>query len=177
MTTEVRFRIKPATESDTGLVLDFIKGLAEYEGLAGEVTATEADLQEWLFGPKAVAEAVIGYSGEKAVGFALYFHHYSTFTGRPTLYLEDIFVLPQWRGFGLGRELMRYLARTALARDCRRLEWSVLDWNEPAIGFYKGLGAVPVDGWTTYRLSGLELQELAQGPTLAKPEPELPRKD
>ena len=162
MTQEGRFRIEPATEGDVGLVLDFIKGLAEYEQMAGEVAATEEDLRESLFGPGAVAEAVIGYSGDEPVGFALFFHHYSTFTGRPSLYLEDIFVLPQWRKNGLGRELMSYLAKTALARKCRRLEWSVLDWNQSAIGFYKGLGANPVNGWTTYRLAGEELEKLAQ---------------
>ena len=162
MGEEVRFRIEPATVDDVGLVLDFVKGLAGYEQMAGEVAATEEDLRESLFGPGAMAEAVIGYSGDEAVGFALFFHHYSTFTGRPSLYLEDIFVLPQWRGQGLGRKLMGYLARTATDRKCRRLEWSVLDWNEPAIGFYKGLGAVRVDGWTTYRLSGEDLEKLAQ---------------
>lgn len=162
MREEVRFRIEPATVDDVGLVLDFVKGLAEYEHLAGEVAATEEDLRESLFGPGAVAEAVIGYSGNEPVGFALFFHHFSTFTGRPSLYLEDIFVLPKWRGRGLGRKLMGYLARTATDRNCRRLEWSVLDWNQSAIGFYKGLGASAVDGWTTYRLSGQDLEKLAQ---------------
>ena len=162
MKQEGRFRIEPATVSDVGLVLNFVKGLADYEGLADEVAATEEDLRESLFGPEAVAEAVIGYSGDQPAGFALFFHHYSTFTGRPSLYLEDIFVWPRWRGHGLGRELMSYLAKTALARKCRRLEWSVLDWNQSAIGFYKGLGAVSVDGWTTYRLSGEKLEKLAQ---------------
>ena len=173
MTRDGRFRIKPATEGDVGLVLDFIKGLAEYERMADEVVATEDDLTESLFGPRAVAEAVIGYSGDEPAGFALFFHHYSTFTGRPSLYLEDIFVLPQWRGHGLGRKLMSYLAKTALARKCRRLEWSVLDWNQPAIGFYKGLGASTVDGWTTYRLSGEDLEKLAQEhrPAETGPEP------
>ena len=109
-----------------------------------------------------MAEAVIGYQGGEPVGFALFSHHYSTFTGRPSLYLEDIFVLPQWRGHGLGRELMSYLAKTALDRKCRRLEWSVLDWNQSAIDFYKGLGANPVDGWTTYRLAGEDLEKLAR---------------
>ena len=164
MKQEGRFRMEPATVGDVGLVLDFIKGLAEYEEMADEVAATEDDLRESLFGPGAVAEAVIGYSGDEPVGFALFFHHYSTFAGRPSLYLEDIFVLPQWRGHGLGRELMSYLAKTALARECRRLEWSVLDWNKQAIGFYKGLGASAVDGWTTYRLSGPELESLASEP-------------
>ena len=120
-------------------------------------------LKEAMFGPEAVAEAVIGYHRDEPSGFALFFFQYSTFTGRPSLYLEDIFVLPQWRGRGLGRELMGYLAKTALERKCRRLEWSVLDWNESAIGFYKGLGAGPVDAWTTYRLAGDNLEKLAQG--------------
>ena len=169
MTEEGRFQIKPAAEGDTGLVLEFIKGLAEYEGMLDEVAATEDGLRESLFGPRAMAEAVIAYAGDEPVGFAFFFHHYSTFTGRPSLYLEDIFVLPQWRGHGLGRELMIYLAKTALARKCRRLEWSVLDWNEPAIGFYKGLGASPVDGWTTYRLAGRDLEKLAQEHGPAEP--------
>ena len=162
MTQEGRFSIKPATVDDVGLVLEFVKGLAEYEQMADEVAATEEDLKESLFGPETVAEAVIGYHGDEPAGFALFFFQYSTFTGRPSLYLEDIFVLPQWRGRGLGRKLMGYLAKTALDRKCRRLEWSVLDWNESAIGFYKGLGAGPVDGWTTYRLAGEALEKLAQ---------------
>jgi GNAT superfamily N-acetyltransferase len=160
-TSEGRFRIKPATVDDVGLVLDFVKCLAEYERMADEVATTEDDLRESLFGPGAVAEAVIGYAGDEPVGLALFFYTYSTFTGRHSLYLEDIFVLPQWRGQGMGRELMGFLAKKALARKCRRLEWSVLDWNEPAIGFYKRLGAVPVNGWTTYRLAGAELEKLA----------------
>ena len=170
MTRDCQLQIKPATIDDVALVLDFIKGLAEYEGMADEVAATEDDLRDSLFGPGAVAEAVIGYAGDEPVGFALYFHHYSTFTGRPSLYLEDIFVLPPWRGHGLGRELMSYLAKTALARNCRRLEWSVLDWNQPAIDFYKRLGATPVDGWTTYRLAGLDLENLARKHGQADPE-------
>ena len=162
MTLESRFHIKTATPGEVGLVLAFIKGLAEYEQMADEVAATEDDLQETLFGPEAVAKAIIGYSQDEPAGFALYFYHYSTFTGRPSLYLEDIFVLPGWRGRGLGRQLMGYLARIAIDRKCRRVEWSVLDWNQPAIDFYKGLGAGPVNGWTTYRLAGLELKKLAQ---------------
>ena len=161
MTQNHQFRIVQATEGDTALVLGFINGLAEYERLSGEVAATEDDLRETLFGPGAVAEAVICYAGEEPAGFALFFHHYSTFMGRPSLYLEDIFVKPEWRGHGVGRRLMSYLADTALSRQCRRLEWSVLDWNEPAIGFYKKLGASPVEGWTTYRLAGRELGRLA----------------
>ena len=169
MTHDVQIRIKPATEGDAGLVLDFVKALAEYEGMVDEVVATEEDLRESLFGPGAVAEAVIGYSGDEPVGFALFFHHYSTFKGRPSLYLEDIFVLPQWRGCGLVRKLMSYLAHTATARKCRRLEWSVLDWNQPAIDFYKRLGASSVDGWTTYHLSGQDLEKLAQEHGPAEP--------
>lgn len=158
---DAQFRIDPATESDTRLVLDFINGLAEYEGLADEVFATEDDLRQSLFGSGAMVEAVIGYSGDEPVGLALFFHHFSTYMGRYSLYLEDLFVLSQWRGRGLGRKMMSYLAHTAASRNCWCLEWSVLDRNHPAIGFYRGLGAGPVDGWTTYRLSAGDLEKLA----------------
>ena len=155
-----QFRIEPATVDDTPLVLKFIKGLAEYEGLEHEVVATEEGLRKAMFGPKPSAEAVIGYSGDEPVGFALFFHTFSTFLGSSSLYLEDLFVLPEWRGKGLGRQLLSHLARIALDRDCQRLEWSVLDWNEPSIRFYQGLGAIPKDEWTTYRLSGEALEKL-----------------
>ncbi|MCH8893696.1 MAG: GNAT family N-acetyltransferase [Chloroflexi bacterium] len=159
-------RIEPATPEDVALVLQFIKGLAEYEGLSDAVVATEADLRESLFGPAPSAEAVFAYhvnggnGGSEPVGFAVFCQHYSTFTGRPSLYLEDIFVLPEWRGHGVGRELMVYGAGLAQARGYPRMEWSVLDWNEPAIRFYKNLGAERVDGWSTYRLSGEALERL-----------------
>jgi len=155
------FRIAPATESDIPLILTFIKGLAEYEGLDHEVVATEESLRESLFGPQAGAEAVIAYSASEPVGFAVFFHNYSTFLGRSGLYLEDLFVLPEWRGRGLGRALLGYVARIAVTRDYGRLEWSVLDWNEPAIRFYRALGARPMDAWTIYRLTGAALEQLS----------------
>ena len=155
-----QFRIQPALVDDTPLVLRFIKGLAEYEGLENEVVATEEGLRKAMFGPKPSAEAVIGYSGDEPIGFAVFFHTFSTFLGSASLYLEDLFVLPEWRGKGFGRQLFSYLAQVALARDCQRLEWSVLDWNEPSIRFYQGLGARPRDEWTTYRLSGEALERL-----------------
>ena len=160
MSANGQFRIEPATIDDTPLVLKFIKGLAEYEKLEDECVATEDGLRKTMFGANLMAEAVIGYSGDQAVGFALFFHTFSTFLGAPSLYLEDLFVLPEWRGKGLGRQLLSYLARLAADRGCQRLEWAVLDWNEPSIGFYKGLGAVPQDEWTTYRLSGEALEKL-----------------
>ncbi len=155
-----QFSIQPATVDDIPLVLKFIKGLAEYEGLEHEVVATEEGLRKSMFGPKPSAEAVIGYSGDEPVGFALFFPTFSTFLGSSSLYLEDLFVLPEWRGKGLGRQLLSYLAYVAVARDCERLEWSVLDWNEPSIRFYRGLGALPQDEWTIYRLSGEALERL-----------------
>jgi len=160
MTSQDRFRIEPATSGDVALVLDFIKGLAEYEGLADEVVATEQDIRESLFGTQPTAEAVIAYHDAEPIGFAVFCLHYSTFTGRPSLYLDAIFVLPRWRGSGAGRELMVYGAGLAQARGYPRMEWSVLDWNEPAIGFYKNLGAERVEGWSTYRLSGDALDRL-----------------
>lgn len=155
-----QFRIEPATPGDVALVLRFIKGLAEYEGLSDDVVATEQDLTESLFGPQPSAEAVLAYLGTTPVGFAVFCQHYSTFAGRPSLYLEDIFVVPEWRGHGAGRELMAYGAGLAKARGYPRLEWSVLDWNETAIAFYEKLGAHRVDGWSTYRLSGEALERL-----------------
>ena len=158
MSSSTEFRIEPAGQSDIPLILTFIKGLAEYEGLAA--VATEEDLVEAFFGPRASAEAVIAYSDTEPVGFAVFFHTYSTFLGRPGLYLEDLFVLPEWRGRGAGRRLLSYVANVAVARHCGRLEWSVLDWNAPAIKFYRGLGARPEDEWTVYRLTGDALERL-----------------
>ena len=159
MSSSSEFRIEPARRSDIPLILTFIKGLAQYEGL--EVVATEESLRESLFGPEASAEAVIAYSATEPVGFAVFFHNYSTFLWRSGLYLEDLFVLPEWRRRGLGRALMGYVARIAVARDCGRLEWSVLDRNEPAIGFYRALGARPMDEWTIYSLTGERLAQLS----------------
>jgi GNAT superfamily N-acetyltransferase len=155
-------RIEPATEADVPLILNLIRALAEYERMSGEVVATEAHVRKSLFGSQPRAEAVLAYMGQEAVGFALWFHNYSTFLGRAGLYLEDLFVLPDWRGRGIGRALLAHLARIALERGCGRMEWSVLDWNEPAIGFYRGLGAQAMDQWTVYRLTGDALARLAK---------------
>ncbi len=163
MDTEVPgFTIRFAGVQDVPLILQFIRGLAEYERLAHEVTATEELLKETLFGARRVAEVIIGeYEGEPA-GFALFFHNFSTFLGRPGIYLEDLFIRPELRGRGFGRVLLTYLAKLARERNCGRLEWAVLDWNEPAIGFYKRLGAVAMDDWTVYRLTGEALEKQAQ---------------
>ena len=155
------FNIKPATIEDTALILSFIKELAEYEKLLHEVVATEALLQETLFGARAHAEVIIGYLDETPVSFALFFHNFSTFLGRPGIYLEDLFVKPEARGLGIGHKMLAYLAHLAKARNCGRLEWWVLDWNETAIGFYKRIGAKPMDEWTVYRLTDQSLDNLA----------------
>ena len=155
------FRIERATERDVPLILRLIKGLADYEKLTDEVRATEDDLRQSLFGPNPSAEVVVGYAGDEPVGFALFFHNYSTFLARPGMYLEDLFVLPEWRGHGYGRQLLAHLATLAVERGCGRLEWAVLDWNEPAIGFYKSLGAKPLHDWTVFRVTGDGLHQLA----------------
>ena len=157
----VPLTIRPATEPDLPLVLTFIKGLAEYERLAHEVVATEDILRRTLFGERRVAEVVLAHDGDEPVGFALFFHSFSTFLGRPGIYLEDLFVKPEARGRGVGRALLAHLAGLAVARDCGRLEWSVLDWNEDAIRFYRSLGAAPMDEWTMYRVTGDALGRLA----------------
>ncbi len=156
------FRIELATERDVPVILNLIKGLAEYEKLAHEVVATEECLSESLFGSRRVAEVLLGYAGAEPVGFAVFFHNYSTFLGRPGIYLEDLFVVPQWRRRGLGTQLLRRIAHIAMERGCGRLEWSVLDWNEPAIKFYKKLGARAMDEWTVYRVTGDALKNLAK---------------
>jgi GNAT superfamily N-acetyltransferase len=156
---DVRF----AAEDDVPLVLSFIKELAEYERLSHEVVATEETLRETLFGERRVAEVLLGCSDGSPVAFALFFHNFSTFLGRPGIYLEDLFVRPEHRGSGFGKEMLRHLARIAKERDCGRLEWWVLDWNEDAIRFYKSLGAVPMDEWTVYRVTGEALEGLADG--------------
>jgi GNAT superfamily N-acetyltransferase len=153
--------VRAASDEDLPLILSFIKELAEYEHLSHEVVATEEALRHWLFGGSPVAEVLIGEDREGPAGFALFFHSFSTFLGRPGIYLEDLYVRPEFRGRGIGHALLVDLARLAKERGCGRLEWSVLDWNEPAIGFYKGIGASPVDGWTVYRVSGEALEELA----------------
>jgi GNAT superfamily N-acetyltransferase len=141
-----------------------IKGLAEYERLSDHVTATEAQLHATLFGARPAAEVVIGYAGDEPAGFALFFQNYSTFLAQPGIYLEDLFVVPEARGHGYGRQLLAYLARIAGERGCGRVEWSVLDWNAPAIGFYRKLGALPMEDWTVFRLTGTALTRLAGQP-------------
>jgi GNAT superfamily N-acetyltransferase len=153
--------IRSATEGDVPLILSLIRELADYELLSHEVVATEDMLRDFLFGERPVAEVLIGEHGSEPAGFALFFHNFSTFLGRPGIYLEDLYVRPEFRGAGVGRALLVHLAGLAKERDCGRLEWSVLDWNEPAIGFYESIGAIPVSGWTVYRVTGEELEELA----------------
>lgn len=161
MTPTLDVRIVPATERDTPTILTLIKGLAEYERLAHQVEATEDDIREALFGDWPGAEVVLAYVGSDLAGFALFFHNFSTFLGRRGLYLEDLFVLPAYRGRGIGRRLLSHLARVAVERKCGRLEWWVLDWNESAIRFYKSIGARPMDDWTVYRVDGDALLRLA----------------
>jgi GNAT superfamily N-acetyltransferase len=158
----VTLAIRPATPADLPLVAELIRALAEYEKLAGEVRFDEAVLGEKLFGQRPFAEVLIGEVDGEPMGFALFFHNFSTFEGRPGIYLEDLFVRPEARGEGLGQVLLAELARIAVERGCARLEWSVLDWNEPAIGFYRSLGARPMDEWTVMRVDGSALAALAE---------------
>lgn len=155
------YTLQDATEADVPLVLSFIRELAEYEKVAHDVTATEDVLRESLFGNQRVAEVVLGYYRNEPVSFALFFHNFSTHLGQPGLYLEDLYVKPDMRGKGFGRTMLAYLARLARERRCGRFEWCVLDWNEPAIKFYRSLGAVPMDEWTVQRLEGEALEKLA----------------
>lgn len=153
--------IKKATVEDNEIIYNFINQLAEYEKLASDVTTTPDSLRETLFGPNSNIESLIGYVDEKPVAFALYFYNFSTFKGKRGLYLEDIFVIPEMRGNGIGKQLLRRLAQIAKGNNCARFEWSVLDWNEPAINFYKSIGAKPMDEWTVYRLTEKEIENLA----------------
>jgi GNAT superfamily N-acetyltransferase len=155
-----RIDIRPATPADVPLIFALIKELAEYEKLSHEVVATEEQIRATLFGDRPVSEVVISSLDGGPVGFALFFPNYSTFLGRPGLYLEDLFVRPEARGFGVGRELLEYLARLTVERGWGRLEWRVLDWNEPSIAFYKKLGAEPLDDWTVFRVTGDALRKL-----------------
>ena len=154
------FQFRYANESDVSLILEFIKGLAEYEKMSDEVIATEDLLREWIF-KKKKAEVIFALEDTQAVGFALFFHNFSTFLGRAGLYLEDLFVKPEYRGKGYGKALLKQLAAIAVERGCGRLEWSCLDWNKPSIDFYLSLGAKPMDEWTVYRVTGKELNQLA----------------
>ena len=155
-------QFRAATPQDTALILDFIKGLAEYEKMSDQVVADETLLREWIF-EKKKAEVIFALEDGVEVGFALFFHNFSTFLGRAGLYLEDLFVKPAYRGRGHGKALIRELARIAVERGCGRLEWCCLDWNRPSIDFYLSLGALPMDEWTTYRLSGENLHTFANG--------------
>ena len=157
------FELRPATARDLPTILRCIQGLAEYERLAHECEATEALLELSLFGPSPAAEVILAFAGDVPAGFALWFRSFSTFLARPGIYLEDLFVFPEFRGQGLGRQLLAELARTALERGYGRLEWAVLDWNADAIRFYQSLGARAMDEWTTNRVVGAALVALASG--------------
>lgn len=159
MKQECGFRF--AERKDTPLILEFIKELADYEKMLQEVVADQATLEEWIF-DKQKAEVIFALEGEKEVGFALFFHNFSTFLGRAGIYLEDLFVKPEYRGKGYGKALLKKLASIAVERKCGRLEWWCLDWNEPSIGFYLSLGAEPMSDWTVYRIAGDTLANLAQ---------------
>lgn len=154
--------IRAAVASDAAAILGLIKELAEYERLSHEVTATVENIRASLFGGDPAAEVLIADLNGSAVGFALYFHNYSTFLGKRGIYLEDLYVQPSYRGKGIGLRLFREVARIAVERDCGRMEWSVLDWNEPALNFYRSLGAVPMSEWTVQRLTGQALEDLAR---------------
>lgn len=153
--------IRNATREDVPVILQLIRDLAEYERAPGDVTATESQLLEVLFGERPSAEVVLALEGSNAVGFAVFFHNFSTWLGRPGLYLEDLFVKPEFRGRGHGRALLVHLARLARERGCGRMEWAVLDWNEPAIKFYRAMGATPMDEWTVFRLTRDGIKSLA----------------
>ena len=154
------FKIRFATENDIGLILDFIKELAEYEKLLNEVVATEEVLKESLFEKKAAEVVIAEYKGQP-VGFALFFHNFSTFIGRPGLYLEDLYIRPEMRGKGYGKILLDFLAKLALDLTCGRFEWWCMDWNQPSIDFYKSIGAIPMDEWTVFRVADEALIDLA----------------
>ncbi len=161
MQTLKNFNIRPAIAEDTGIILELIKGLAEYEKLLNEVKATEESIKKYMFDQK-MAEAVIAEYEGSHVGFALFFHNFSTFMGKPGIYLEDLFVKSEYRGKGFGKALLKHVAQIAIERNCGRYEWSVLDWNEPSIEFYKSLGAKFMDQWRTMRVTGEALKTLAQ---------------
>ena len=152
-------RIVDASAADVPVILELIRALAEYEKLSDQVTATEEKLRATLFGPHPAAEVLLGYVAEECAGFALFFQIYSTFLARPGIFLEDVFVKPDFRGRGVGRALLTHVGKIAKDRGCGRFEWEVLDWNSPAIGFYKSLGAVPMDEWTKYRIAGEALDK------------------
>lgn len=154
--------IRKATEKDVGLILEFIKQLADYEKMLPEVVADENLLKQWLF-DKGIAQVIFALDGQKEVGFALYFYNFSTFLGRGGIYLEDLFVLPKYRKKGYGKLLLSTLAKIAVENSCGRVEWACLEWNKPSIEFYHSLGAIKLDEWRTFRLAGKELENLAKG--------------
>ena len=158
------FTIQAATVADVPVILELIRALATYERAPSDVTATEKGLTEVLFGEKPAAEVLLAFENETAVGLAVFFYNFSTWLGRPGLYLEDLFVRPEDRGKGYGRALLIHLAKIARERGCGRMEWAVLDWNEPAIQFYKKLSAKPMDEWTVFRLTRDEIANLADSP-------------
>ena len=153
--------IRKAEAEDCGVILRMIRALAEYEKMADQVVATEALLREWIFEKKKAEVLLVSEEGVE-VGFALFFHNFSTFLGRAGIYLEDLYVLPAYRGKGYGKALLKHLAQIALERGCGRLDWQCLDWNQSSIAFYRSLGAVALEDWTTYRLGGKTLQEMAE---------------
>lgn len=159
MNKSIHFRY--AERKDTALILRFIRDLAEYEKMLDDVVADEALLEQWIF-DKQKAEVIFAMEGETEVGFALFFHNFSTFLGRAGIYLEDLFVLPEYRGRGHGKAILKHLAKIAVERGCGRLEWSCLDWNRPSIDFYLSLGAKPMTDWTVYRISGQKLTDFAE---------------
>jgi GNAT superfamily N-acetyltransferase len=161
-TTIDGFTIRKAKENDTPLVLKFIKQLAVYEKMIDEVVATEGSLKEWLFGDSPFAHVVIGEFNSLPVGFALFFTNFSTFVGRPGIFLEDLFVIPEQRGKGFGKTLLAFLAKLAVDNEFGRVEWAVLDWNEPAIKVYKGIGARSMDEWKVFRLAGIEMENVSK---------------
>ena len=161
MTPATDIRIVPATERDVTAIVSLIRELAVYERIEHEMDATEDDVREALFGEWPSAEAILAYAAGELAGYALFFHNFSTLVGRRGLYLEDLFVLPAFRGRGVGRRLLSHVAHLAVERRCGRMEWSVLDWNEPAIRFYRSIGAKPMDEWTVYRLTGDALARAA----------------
>jgi GNAT superfamily N-acetyltransferase len=156
-------RILPARSEDVPIILSLIRALGEYERLSHEIVATEDGLRAWLFGERPAAEVVLASVNDTVVGFALFFHNFSTFLGRPGLYLEDLFVKPEWRGRGIGQRLLVHLASLAVERGCGRMEWTVLDWNEPALRFYERMGARVMQEWKLCRLTGDSLTHVAAG--------------
>jgi GNAT superfamily N-acetyltransferase len=168
MNSQSNFEIRPARVEDVPVVLELIRELATYERAPDEVAATEEQLVDVLFGERPAAEVLLAFEGKSPIGFAVFFHNFSTWLGRPGLYLEDLFVKPEKRGKGYGRALLVALAKIARDRACGRMEWAVLDWNEPAIKFYRALGAKPMDEWTVFRLTCDGIAELAKSDSIAK---------